>query len=233
DSWNLSLISLFDVADLVIPNLGKIECRPFLRGEENIHLPTEVRYNRLGYMGVGFRDSLDEVELLGFSSVVEREQLSRKDLQPLDSFLEYLDSLETKPINLQQWLQDAFTQGWQAVEELLTPRTPSFAFRSQAVKRAKLIELATPVILVVTLIPGVNNNLVINLQVYPQGNQEKLPTNLKLMVLTETGEIFREITTNSGDNFLRYEFSGSPQEKFGIKVALGETSYSQNFAISI
>ena len=231
DSWNPSLRALFDVADLVIPELGKIECRPFLQGEEVIALPIEARQNRLGYIGVGFSDRLDEVELLGFSSLVEPEELARKNLQSLDSFLEYLDELATKPINLQQWLQEIFTEGWEAVEELLTPRTPSLAFRFSSVRRAKLIELVTPVILVITLIPEANKNLVIHLQVYPQGEQGELPSNLKLMVLTETGEIFREVITNSGDTLLRYEFSGSPREKFGIKMELGETSYSQNFAI--
>ena len=231
DSCNPSLRALFDVADLVIPELGKIECRPFLQGEDVIALPVEARQNRLGYIGVGFSDRLDEVELLGFSSLVEPEELARKNLQSLDIFLEYLDKLATKPINLQQWLQEIFTEGWEAVEDLLTPRTPSLAFRFSSVRRAKLIELATPVILVITLIPEANKNLVINLQVYPQGEQGELPSNLKLMVLTETGEVFREVITNSGDTFLRYEFSGSPQEKFGIKMELGETSYSQNFAI--
>ena len=231
DSWNPSLRALFDVADLLIPELGKIECRPFLQGEDVIALPVEARQNRLGYIGVGFSDRLDEVELLGFSSLVEPEELARKNLQSLDIFLEYLDKLATKPINLQQWLQEIFTEGWEAVEDLLTPRTPSLAFRFSSVRRAKLIELATPVILVITLIPEASKNLVINLQIYPQGEQRELPSNLKLMVLTETGEVFREVITNSGDTFLRYEFSGSPQEKFGIKMELGETSYSQNFAI--
>ena len=231
DSWNPSLRALFDVADLVIPDLGKIECRPFLPGEEVIALPIEARQNRLGYIGVGFSNNLDEVELLGFSSLVEPEELSRKKLQSLDSFLEYLDKLATQPINLQQWLQEIFTEGWETLEELLTPRTPSLAFRFSSVRRAKLIELATPVILVITLIPEANKNLVINLQVYPQGEQGELPSNLKLIVLTETGEIFREVITNSGDTLLRYEFSGSPREKFGIRLELGETSYSQNFAI--
>ncbi len=52
------------------------------------------------------------------------------------------------------------------------------------------------------------------------------------MVLTELEELFREIKTNQGETFLRYESSASPREKFSFKIDLENTSYTQNFAIS-
>lgn len=60
--------AIFDVADLLLPGIGKLECRPVLPGESKIILPAEVIQNRIGYVALQFNEQLDSVELLGFAT---------------------------------------------------------------------------------------------------------------------------------------------------------------------
>ena len=66
DSWNWSTRTFFDIADLMLPNVGRIECRPVLPGEEVVVLPQEVTQERIGYIAVRFNKQLDFVDILGF-----------------------------------------------------------------------------------------------------------------------------------------------------------------------
>lgn len=98
DSWHPIARSLFNVADLVIPNLGKLECRPVLIGENVLTLPPEVMEDRIGYIAVGFQEQLNEVQLLGFAPALEPgnvlTQLPITNLQPLENLIDYLYRLE-------------------------------------------------------------------------------------------------------------------------------------------
>lgn len=98
DSWHPIVRSLFDVADLVIPNLGKLECRPVLIGENVLTLPSEVMEDRIAYIAVGFQEQLNEVQLLGFAPALDPgnvlTQLAIADLQPLENLTDYLYRLE-------------------------------------------------------------------------------------------------------------------------------------------
>jgi hypothetical protein len=99
DSWN-SVIRLFnDVADLVIPNLGKLECRPVLPGETVITLPPEVTEDRICYIAVQFQKQLNEVQLLGFMPALDPEeplsQIEIANLQPIENLIDHLDRLES------------------------------------------------------------------------------------------------------------------------------------------
>jgi hypothetical protein len=166
NSWNPVLRALFDVADLVLPGLGRLECRPVLPGEKTIALPLQTSPDRIGYVPVQFGKQLNEVELLGFASVADvaeqQEVLTLGMLQSLDTLLECLSELEAtakapqsplssqspqsavSPVHLGDWFKRNFEAGWQAVEELFGERSPAFAFRRTAVQRAKRIKLETP-----------------------------------------------------------------------------------------
>ena len=71
DSLNPALASLFNVADLLIPNVGRLECRPVLPEQKFIALPPEAIEDRIGFIGVQFRESLDFAELLGFAPALD------------------------------------------------------------------------------------------------------------------------------------------------------------------
>lgn len=145
-SWHPSVRALFDVADLVVPGVGKLECRPVLPGETACSLPLEVTEDRIGYVAVQFSERLDEVQLLGFVGAVDisdaTEQILIADFQPLDALLSCipLNVVDKEPVltaskmqvNLSHWLKNTFEAGWQTVEALSKTEAtnPAFSIRS-------------------------------------------------------------------------------------------------------
>ncbi|MCU0544868.1 MAG: DUF1822 family protein [Oscillatoriaceae cyanobacterium Prado104] len=98
DSFNPVKVAIVNVADLVIPGIGSLECRPVLPGETTIFLPEEVIENRIGYVGVQFSDRLDSVQLLGFAPTLDSsnppQQLAIAELMPIDFLIEQITRLE-------------------------------------------------------------------------------------------------------------------------------------------
>jgi hypothetical protein len=109
DSWKPGIRALFDVADLVIPGIGKLECRPILPNEKAFRLPSEAIERRVGYVGVQFQQELDEVQLLGFVPSVDPgnppEEIEIQKLQPLEALLYHLERLEVGRETVQPILQ--------------------------------------------------------------------------------------------------------------------------------
>ncbi len=112
DSWHPVLRSRWNVADLVISGIGKLECRPVLPGETAFCLPPEVTEDRIGYLGVQFSEHLDQVQLLGFTEAVNvgassRELLISK-LQPLEALLNHIERKKQREevVNVGLWLRN-------------------------------------------------------------------------------------------------------------------------------
>lgn len=259
DSWHSGLRCLFDVADLVLPSLGKLECRPVLPEETIIALPPEVSTDRVGYVAVQFGERLNQVRLLGFVSAVDiantPEQIRIADLQPLDALLDsILSVVDQIPrltgsqvwVNLSRWLQHSFEAGWQNVESLVSIDTnPTLSLRSAeqlrmgadtpvGVTAGKLIDLGMqlaghPVVLLVTLAPE-EEEVAIRLRVYP-ARRLYLPPNLQLRVVDESGVTCLEAQARCDDNWMQLELSGEPGERFSVKVTLGDVSVTEGFVI--
>jgi hypothetical protein len=153
-SRNPVMLSILDVADVEIPNLGKLECRPVLLQDKVIHIPPEVWSDRIGYVAVQLDQSLKQATLLGFSKTAGSGELAISQLRSLEDLLEHLRQIEQpKPaktrVNLSQWFENVFEAGWQSLEALLgtNQENLAFSFRSASglserqVKRAKLINL--------------------------------------------------------------------------------------------
>lgn len=98
DSWHPVMRQFHDVADLVVPNLGTLECRPVLPDETEITIPPEVTEDRIGYLFVRFNEELTEAELLGFLPMFDPEEppeeIEIDDLEPLESLFDCLARLE-------------------------------------------------------------------------------------------------------------------------------------------
>ncbi len=99
DSWHSVVRCFQDVADLVIPNLGKLECRPVLSGQTVISLPPKVTEDRIAYIGVQFQEHLNEVQLLGFHPTIDPQappdEIEIASLQPIETLIDYIDRLES------------------------------------------------------------------------------------------------------------------------------------------
>lgn len=151
-SWLPGLRALFNVADLVLPGIGRLECRPVLPEKTACELPLEVREDRIGYVAVQFGYRFDEVQLLGFVRAVDisdaTEQILIADLQPLDTLLECIPSNVVAPepvftaskvqVKLSRWLQNFFEAGWQTLEALHTTEAVNLAFTRSAEQFRKI-----------------------------------------------------------------------------------------------
>lgn len=252
-SWQPQFQALFDVADLVLPNLGRLECRPVLPGEEEIGLPLGRVGDRIGYVAIRFNDALQEAELLGFVAATEvdedAEKLPLHVLQPLDSLLDRLADLEARAetvdhsaatttlVHLSRWLQHSFETGWQAVEDLFGASTPALAFRRSATRRAKRFSLEqagtqpASLALVVSLTGDRPDQVCIHLYLCPVEPTVHLPSQLQLRVLNDAGEVFRQITAGAADTFVQYEFTAQVGEHFSVEVISGTAQMIQSFSL--
>lgn len=101
DSWNPILRLGDDVADLVLPGLGRLECRPFAPGEREVTLPEEVQLDRIGYIAVELAPDLKEARILGFTPSLDvmdpATVLRRSELRSREEFIDHLFRLEVLP----------------------------------------------------------------------------------------------------------------------------------------
>ncbi|NER48331.1 MAG: DUF1822 family protein [Symploca sp. SIO1A3] len=240
-SWNPAVRSLLDIADLLVTDWGRLECRPILPGESLCQVPPEDLEDRVGYVVVEINQETNRAKLLGFAptalgGVLEINQLA--SLEQLINQLPEAEVVESEVVNLRDWWQESFAAGWQGVQELVAPQR-RLAFRKTEVKqqeRAKLIDLGlelagNAVVLIITVWEIDEKAASIRAQVYPTGDALTLPPNLKLSVLAETGEVFKEVTARSDDEFIQYQFEAQRGDDFGIQLALGEVSCREKFRV--
>jgi Protein of unknown function (DUF1822) len=248
DCWHPGMRAIFNVADLVLPNIGKLECRPVLPNEQTFIIPPETTDNRIGYVAVRLNEELNRVELLGFIASHQISQppepISITQLQPLDSLLETIHRLSLS-INLSQWLKGIFQPEWQPLEVLLASQGRLFRMANnnlvnesnitpaRVISRGKVISWENDGSLVsLTLIVRMTNKSVeevdICLQLYPFGEME-LPSGLKIMVLDESNQPCLEAETRQEDNWIQLEFTCRSEEKFAINIVMGEICITEQF----
>ncbi|AFY31917.1 protein of unknown function DUF1822 [Calothrix sp. PCC 7507] len=248
DNSNPWMLSLIDLADLEVKNIGKIECRPVLPDAEYLEIPTEVRADRIAYIAVQFNQSLREANILGFTT----QQLARihlNQLQPVDDLLDYLTAkAATAKVNIREWMKGVFTEGWLNVEEIFNPRELSFRFaRNFSVTKCKKVDVGLQlngesVVLLVKLNPnnqeiidGENQNqgeIDIIVQVHPDREKSvALPPGLKLVVNDENGKEVDAVTSRQHDDWVEITLSAELNEEFSVDIILGESKVTQEFVV--
>lgn len=237
DSFNLGMQTIANVADLDILNVGKLECRPVLPGEKLVDIPPEVQENRIAYVAVQMSESLRECEILGFATAVSGEALALGELQSIEELLPSLN-FERSPVNLSRWFQDIFEEGWKALHELLPPEDPqiAFNFRGETRQRAQLINLGIErdckqVILAVTIAKDSPDEVEVLVEVRSQPEQTYLPENLQVKLLNAAGEAVLEAQSMSENKNIQLEFTGEPEDRFSVRIILGDVVVTENFVI--
>ncbi|AFY34971.1 DUF1822 family protein [Calothrix sp. PCC 7507] len=248
DSWNPVMRICANVADLEIPAVGRLECRPVRLHDLVCAIPPETWEERVGYVAVQIDESLQEAKLLGFVPSVAIAELPLSQLLSPEAFIDHLAQLKRSPIptlvNLSQWFIGIFESGWQTIDALWnSPELrPAYGFRSPEqlqetlTKRAKLIDLGIqiankPVMLIVEISPEANHKTSVRLQLHPTSSQVYLPQGVQLTVLDESGAVFLEAQARSADNYIQLQFRGDSKEHFRVKVALNDTSITEQFVI--
>ncbi|RCJ19611.1 hypothetical protein A6770_05575 [Nostoc minutum NIES-26] len=252
DCWNPVQQLFMDVADLSIKNIGSLECRPVLEGEEFVYVPPEAQSNRIGYVAVQISKSYREAKLLGFIKEVSTDILAISQLSSLEKLLEYLTQLNTAKLTVQsqisnsliqitQWFDNIIDNSWQEIEALLSTqaiyadsslRNTKHAF----ISRGKLIELRQQkteqtVVLVVTLTPENESEMDVIVEIHPTKGEIYLPQNLQLKILDLEGACVMEAQTRSTNKNIQLQFSGEIGEHFSVKLVLGDSSTIESFAI--
>ncbi len=249
DSYDPLMQLVMDTADLEIPHLGSLECRPVLPDAQVVEVPPSAWSERIGYVAVQLDESLRKATLLGFLESVTMEEIPISQLRSLKELRKHLLRLsQPEPIktraNLSMWLENTFEPSWQSLEAILGPgqKILSLGLRSGSqasagsVKRAKVINLklqllSQAVALLVAIAEQNEQEMGILVQVHPVGEENLLPPNIRLALLLESGEILQSVQSRSLDNFIQLIFSGQPGESFSILVALDDASVTENFYI--
>lgn len=203
----------------------------------------------LGFIQTAATEYIPISELQPLEDLCDRLSELRQPVEVIDELP--LQCITCNTVNLSQWLENVFDTSWQTIEALLgsTQANLAFSFRRNdnsketssqhlegSVRRAKLIDLGLQlaghsVALIVELRQASPQKTDILIQVHPTGSQTYLPPLLQLIVLDESKEIFLEAQARSADNYIQLQFSGEAEERFSVKVALGDVSITENFVI--
>ena len=237
-----------DVADLPLPGLGRLECRPVRENQATFTVPPEVWCDRIGYVAVKIYDSLQTAEILGFIPEVNRQDVPLNQLQSLENFLDHLAQLrqeQTNPsetIKLTRWLADIFEAGWQTVETLygnsaIAYNLRSFSEEEGVTQRVQLIDLGMQLnhqqlVLFVSIIAENDRDVKIRVRLHPPEGQNYLPPNVHLILISESGEVLQQVESRLQDNWIQLSrFTGTVGEQFTIQIALGDVTVTKHFQI--
>lgn len=249
DSWNPIMQILSNTADLLIKDLGKLECRPVLPHATTCYIPPETWSERIGYVFVEFNQSLTEANLLGFLPSVTSEEIALNQLQSIGDLLDHLNPSGQR-IKLSQWLDNIVEVGWETIETLFNSSLTeqAFSFRNYTqiandlsqpsnlqITRGKQITLGRryddeQVILIMSLTPTSSSELDISVQVCSSNSQAYLPKNLRLIILDDRKESVMEAEARNTKK-IELQFSGEPGECFQVKVVLADLSLIETFII--
>lgn len=242
DSWNWSIRTFFDVADLMLPSVGKIECRAVLPSEDALVLPQEVTRERIGYVAVRLKEQLDFVEILGFvparAIIGQSEVIEINRLESLDVLIDTINRRKTL-VNLCQWLEGAFDRGWQSPELALAGNFRSAATitrqdtdsQTNSISRAKVINVGRQIVLLMELTPTNSAVFDIRLRVYPAENTVHLPQDLQLTIFDESGNACMKTQAETANDWIQLEFSCQHEEKFNVELKLGQTCITEKFVV--
>ena len=150
-------------------------------------------------------------------------------------------------VNLGQWFESAFAAGWQSLDTLINSDTGNLAFafrqndasRKLTVEAAKIIDLGMQfgnksVTLLIGLTKENDHKIGIRIQLYPDSQENYLPTNIKLKLRSRSGKVLQELESRSQDNLIQLKrFTCPIGKKFSIEVALDNLSITEDFTIEM
>lgn len=245
DSRNFLAVELMNVADLIVKDIGKLECVPVLAEAEVVEISPEVWEDRIGYVFVELSDSLKSAKILGFTPEAA-DKISLSKLESLSDFLVYLTELEvvesiqaeatSNIINFRKWLDGVVDASWQKLDELLKPQQLGLAFKNEvSITRGQKIDLGmhldkiSVALVMKVMSESESEGVDILTQLYPVGEMA-LPEGIKLIIRDETGEAL-EVVSREDDNWIQSEFSAESGEKFNITVAYGDSEVMKEFEV--
>ncbi|MGG6269040.1 DUF1822 family protein [Leptolyngbya sp. AN03gr2] len=238
------LTTILDVADLVIPAVGRLECRAVLPGETRIVLPPEVVDDRIGYVAVQFHDRLDQVDLLGFASGDVGEVIELSTLRPIEALVDIAIAAPNPITDLAQILQGRLESGWQTIQSLFsTEENLAYALRTTTssgvsdFNAGKIINLNVQLReLVVLLLVGVaiesDERIRTRIRVCPTQGEALLPAYLQLLLIDDQGAVLHQVQYPNPMEFIQLPTFRLPRDsRFDVEVALSDARVRETFVV--
>jgi hypothetical protein len=239
DLFQPGMREIFEPADLMVANFGKVECRWLINDRTQVYIPPEAQKKRRGCFVIRLEESLQQAEILGFYTAIDNTlpaTISLNQLQSIETFIDLWEVAQPQPINLNQWLHHGFETSWQALEDIITPKMPLIAFRSPKICRAKILNLGIRLVLAIALQSESESRLQIQIKLFPDNSPEGennlnpvFSQALYLTILTATGEVFRCLNIQSNDETVEYEFVAIKGEKFTLKIESSQATFTEHF----
>jgi Protein of unknown function (DUF1822) len=249
DSCNPIIVKMMDVADLWIKHLGRLECRPVMPDAKLCEIPPDVWSDRIGYVAVQMSQTLKEATLLGFTQTA-MAKVPLSNLRSLPEFLTYLHQLQQAPltapakvVNVRKWVEGIFEPGWQSLEAILgIGKLDLVSIRSMTplktdIKRAKLIDFGMQlheqaVVLSLAVSSNIDGTISVLVQLHPGSGSTRLPSNVKLVMLSESGETLQEVYSRGHDNYIQIKpFKGMSGDSFSLQVAFNNVNVTEDFVL--
>ena len=237
--WRKSDRTLFNVADLILPNLGRLECRYLLLEEEQVNIPLEAREDRIGYLVVQLSD-LKQIEILGFISPqqvqFDTEAIAIERIQPIEAFFKAIEL--PKVNNLRRWLTNVFPPDWQPVDTVMAgriTRSLTTANSETTITRGKTIQwqsdnLDREVILAIAITEQSSQAIDLCLQLYPSENSDYLPAGLLVKIIDRDNQSCMSAQAKDTDDWMQLEFT-CQQEEFQIALELAGVKMVEYFSV--
>jgi hypothetical protein len=154
-----------------------------------------------------------------------------------------LAALQTPPpkrvvVKLGQWLEGQFTEaiaaGWQTLEEIFRkPIRAATRDDHEVIERSKRINLGVVQTMAVVMeLEKLENQYVkVTLRVLPLEEKTYLPENLKLTLLSESGQSLDKVLVGKNEDRAKQVIKGSSGDRFSFEMALENVAVTENFEI--
>lgn len=208
ECWQKIRRAMFNVADLLVEEWGRVECFPILPEQTFIDLSPDLLENRRGFIGVQFHQHFNFVEMFGFkfldetikSKLEKSLSLNIQNLQPFENIFNYVE-----PCPLSQVCQ---SEDWISFENLGLRRLTFANLQNNAVDLSffgKLINLNNYQIILGAALEFINEeNRNIVFEIFNKDKDLQLPKDLTITVLSDQGIVGNFNQLLIGDNY-RFE----------------------------
>ncbi len=138
---------------------------------------------------------------------------------------------------LSEWFQETFDAVWQTMEDVFSPQKPAINWRNKnsLINRVKVLDFGfqsnnEQIALLVGTSQMSNNEVNINVQILPTGNNLYLPNEVRAILLDENGDEIGQASASITQT-IELQFCGQVGEKFSIQVTCGSKNITENFVI--
>lgn len=142
-------------------------------------------------------------------------------------------------VNLSRWLQNAFEDSWESIENVLGNASLGFSLRQTAeqseaiIRRVKSVNLPSgEVFLLIALEAQTEERVPIRLQLRSRNQDEYLPSRLSLKLLSSEGEIIQSVESRALDNIIQLKrFRIPTQTEFSIQIEVDGLIITEDFLV--